>query len=268
MESPAIASRGWLALQVGCVVISVFGSWFMLGGFLIGAVFISPLEPGSSGTPRDELSEIAQVAALSVAVIAAWRRNKLWLMSGVTSAVPLVIGLLLASGAGLGTLKAVSAEAKIVSTETEVDTAPESESEAKAPPTMPLTAEDAELSVRQLLELTAKTTGGKLADASGKILAPDAVSITTEPCMDDLADMSGSQFVTEFVFPSDPEGTTLGAVASAWKTAGYGLRHSQRSEMTYHYEYGAIASASVNDRETIDGLIHVRIEGRCIAPLN
>lgn len=46
------------------------------------------------------------------------------------------------------------------------------------------------------------------------------------------------------------------------------MRHSQRSEMTYSYEYGEITFASVSDRETIDGLIHVRIAGRCIAPLN
>lgn len=214
--------RWWWAVQVGAVAISIVGSWLLLAYLRVSVAFIGPIEPDNIGTPGQWISELARAAtetvrlvvaaslalaaALCAAIVAAWRRNRLWLMSGVMSALPLAIGLLLVSGVGLRTLDAVSAEAESASVKT-----------------------------------------------------------ASEPCMDELADMSGIRSEAVFTVSSDPAGATLAAVASSWKAAGYELRNSQRSEMTYSYEYGAITFASVNDRETIDGLIHVRITGRCIS---
>jgi hypothetical protein len=257
-------------MQVGAVVISIVGSWLLLFYLRVSVAFIGPIEPDNIGTPGQWINELARAAtesvnlvlqaalalaaALCAAIVAAWRRNRLWLMSGVMSALPLAIGLLLVSGVGLRTLDAVSAEAESASVKTEVNAEAESSSEPQAPPPLLPSTEDTESSMRQLIELTSNAAGGSLADASGNKQTPDAIAIASEPCMDELADMSGIRSEAVFTVSNAPDGATLAAVASSWKAAGYDLRNSQRSEMTYSYGYGAITFASVNDSETIDGL--------------
>lgn len=255
----------WRILMRVAAIIAVLLVFVYCGFIFIELLFVggpASIDPQSISTQAEWVAATAYTAsaainlvigaAVGVAVaaivttLAAWQRSKLWLATGVICGAMLLAMLVLVSSLGFATLKSVEVKARDFHT-TSVQESPAPRELTPAT----FTQEEIESEIRTMITVTSSTPAG-IKTFDGKTATAAEVPILTDECT------SGN-----FAVPSDEGGKTLERVLEIWEEAGYTVKPDRVSSYLATSETLPVSYADIHDRETINGLIGIRIMGWC-----
>ncbi|WP_336647699.1 hypothetical protein [Microbacterium sp. MMO-10] len=98
---------------------------------------------------------------------------------------------------------------------------------------------------------------GLVRDRTGARLDPESVAVEQEGC-----DEEGAQFVAALEFETDDNAASVMGILQRWDAAGYSRDRAMHEDLRYS-ETLPVATMSLRDTSTIDGLIHMRLTSQC-----
>ena len=293
---PARRPRGRMgqivsAIALGAIVAAYCGVLLFSGSFVGASVLWDPNDAGMLEHWTTALADAAQsivrlalvavvvMAALAaVAVVAALRGSKIWLRFGIVGGA-MLLGTVLAMG--LASSSSLSAIVRLTHERIgPVRLVPEAggaglesfTNGAKDPALEAFSSEDADREMRVLVE--AAMADSNEPATTVEFTREERVEfdsthppISTQSCAPAQTEGLGEQLTLGFTLPSDDEGQAKQRVLAAWAQAGYveALEDGQR-DRSVATKTGASAmyAVSVDDRFTIDGMLTIRLESRCL----
>ena len=228
---------------------------------------------------RSALEAALVMAALAiVAVLAAVRRNRIWLTFGVASGGMLlatVITFCLATENTLSSLVQQTHErigpVRLMPEGGEPGV--ESFTDGmKGAAVEPFTSDDAEREIRVLVEAALAEPNGP-ATMSERMSEPSTEFDAAHPpidrrsCAPAQAEALGEQLTLAFTIPSDEDGRAKQRVLASWAEAGYveAIEDGRRDESVARKSSdSAMYAITVNDRFTVDGSLSIWLESRCL----
>ncbi|QIK61930.1 hypothetical protein G7068_00905 [Leucobacter viscericola] len=196
---------------------------------------------------------IVIAAAVGIAVVAvatafaAWHRSKLWLSTGIISGTMLLAALVFVSATGFANLHSVAEHGESLR---QVSYAKESYRQEGSPPTF--TQAEIEAEIRTMITATGRSSQDGLKTPEGSATSAELVPIVTDSCSS-----------ASFAVSGDDDGTTLKKVLNTWREAGYTVNPNRVSSYIASSKDLPTADADIHDRNTINGLIGIRISGWC-----
>jgi hypothetical protein len=199
---------------------------------------------------------VALVAA-SVFVVVGSRRR-----SGVAMWVGLVCGVIIA-----GTLLLLAADSARIDGITEralASARAEAAADVSAPPEPtptgppPLALATVRDEMRRMLGITLAAVGDAPVDERGVVLSAGDVTLGASACGE-----NGTVLSAAFAFRPD-EAAAGARVLDAWVSAGYSADRAIQEDIRYSVDR-PVERMRLRDSTSIDGLVHVSVEGRCAA---
>lgn len=302
MAGPSTASSdgrhsGWriaqivLAVALGVLVLGYCLALLFVGVFAGASVQWDPndatdlerwttaLAHAAESMRRRAIEAALVMAALAVvAVLAAVRRNRIWLTFGVASGGMLlatVITFCLATEDTLSSLVKQTHErigpVHLMPDKGELGVEPFTDGMQDAA-VEPFTSGDAEREIRVLVESALAEPNGP-ATTSERMSEPsiefDAAHppIDSQSCAPAQAEALGEQLTIAFTIPSDEDGRAKQRVLASWAEAGYveAIENGRRDESVVRKNSdSAMYAVTVNDRFTVDGSLAIWLESRCL----
>jgi hypothetical protein len=187
--------------------------------------------------------------------VAAWRRARATLSFAATCAVLLGATLVLVAVGGPAQLSRLSAQADAAMRATSAVPTPPSATATPFPP--PVSVDEVRADLARMLDVTLTAAVGPVADPAGAALAPDALVPVASACQE-----SGTRLGLALDIRTADNAASVTRILAAWDAEGYSPDRAMQEDLRYD-EAAPVESLSIRDTSTIDGLLHLRIQGRC-----
>ncbi len=207
---------------------------------------------------------LAGVFALSavIVVIATRAKSGTWLAIGGTFATMFALTLVFACVSGSSVMNRLADRAAGEVRNSSLDAFRFIPAPSPTPTTPPLTASDVRARMYEMVGVTLDASG-TVFGADRQMLTVDTVDIVANACAETGSGLSVELSMTGA--HSDDNAAILQRILAAWDAAGFAHDRAMQQDIRYS-EIDPVKTMTIHDKTTIDGLIHMSMQGRCAVP--
>ena len=207
---------------------------------------------------------------LSLTAVAAWCRNKTWVVTGTLNGAIFAFTLILATGGGASSLSSVVTKThERIGRVTLIEPADSSTNDPSAPEQPELLQADAEAAVRDLIT-TIETAAGvppmwqEPGTQKPTQITGESIPLVAESCAPAPENRVGTRFNINLTMASASDGTRARDIELAINESGYETVDQMRDRVFMGSLDLPLAEITVNDSYTIDGDLSITITTNCV----
>lgn len=201
-------------------------------------------------------SGIGLMVTAAFTLVGARLRRSRWMWAGIVCCALFALTLLVVTVSGPARLDRLIERANAA-----IENGPAVSPPYAGPPVPPLfTAQDTRSAIRKMADASQIAAVGPVTDTDGVAVSLAETVPKSAACND-----SGSEVSVNLDFHTGDNAQSLDRILAAWDKAGYAPDRAMQEDIRYSATL-PIASMTIRDSTTIDGLIHLYIVGQCAIP--